>query len=169
MIVARNPKELKFDIAYGYPGGVGMQMDLYILPDTVSFQWLSFMEEPSMESVVDGYFTNNVFSSVWYHTEDRGAGEWHDIKPENFFFTDVAMMGDQLILPWNEGRIYWNIPIKGKRKRDDRIVVDDTINYGQEFSMSADGSLRISKLGFWVQRNPYNERTRASGVKRWDE
>ena len=116
MIVARNPKELKFDIAYGYPGGVGMQMDLYILPDTVSFQWLSFMEEPSMESVVDGYFTNNVFSSEWYHTVDRGAGEWHDIKPENFFFTDVAMMGDQLILPWNEGRIYWNIPIKGKRK-----------------------------------------------------
>ena len=169
MIVARNPKELKFDIAYGYPGGVGMQMDLYILPDTVSFQWLSFMEEPSMESVVDGYFTNNVFSSVWYHTEDRGAGEWHDIKPENFFFTDVAMMGDQLILPWSEGRIYWNIPIKGKRKRDDRIVVDDTINYGQEFSMNADGRLRISKLGFWVQRNPYNERTRASGVKRWDE
>ena len=90
-------------------------------------------------------------------------------KPENFFFTDGVMMGDRLILPWSEGHISWNIPIKGKRKRDDRIVIDNTINYRQEFIMYGDGSLRVSKFGFWVQRNPYNERTRSSGVKRWDE
>jgi hypothetical protein len=169
MVIARNPVEIKYDVGYGFPGGAGMQMDLYVIPEDVSFQWLSFMEVPSTNSVIDGYFSNNVFSAMWYHTEERGAGEWHGIQPENFFFSDTAAMGDKLLVPWSSGRIYWSIPVRGKRKSDDYIVVDDMIEYQQKFEISSSGCLRVSKFGFWVERSPNGEMNRSTGVKRWDE
>jgi hypothetical protein len=168
-IIAQNVCELRYDLDCGLPGGAGMNMDLYVIPDSVSFQWLAFMEVPSMHSEIGGYFTNMLFSSVWYHTKELGAGEWFDVKPNNFIITDQASMGDELIKPWYSGYLYWNIPICGKRKSDNLIVVDGSIQYQQKFEMSNEGCLRVSKLGFWVERRPNGERSRSEGVKKWDE
>ena len=109
------------------------------------------------------YFNQVYFSNVWYHTVERGAGEWYRIASDNFIFIDEVTMGDALPLPVNKGSIIWIIPIAWTGGSVTNIL---PVRYEQSFTMSEFGCLRVSKFGYWVERNIYNERNVSEGVKR---
>jgi hypothetical protein len=160
---ATNTVERFYNLESGIPGGAGFNTEVYVCPKYVSFRELSFMEAPSLNSIITGYFNQACFSNVWYHTIERGAGEWYRIASDNFIFIDEVTMGDSLPLPVNKGSIIWIIPIAWTGGSVTNIL---PIRYEQSFTMSEFGCLRVSKFGYWVERNIYNERNVSEGVKR---
>jgi len=159
-----NVKQLPSNLAPGVPGGAGMSLDVYILPDEVSFMELRFREAPSNDSDIDGYFTNTVFANVWYHHVSRGAGIWHLIGLENYFFEDKATMLDALVIPCFGGHIYWTIPIDWKRNSGPNGISHRLSTIQQKFEMNSSGTLRVSKFGFWVERALDGSKNRSQGV-----
>lgn len=166
MVEAGNAVQLPFSVPVGWPGGAGFEMDIFVKPDYVSFQQLAFMEDISSDDTIDGYFTNVAFSAVWHHSEDRGAGVWHNVQGENFFFHDQATMGDTLIRPWSTGLIVWRIPIRWRDKNATSApVMNLPPNIEQTFTMSGSGCLRTAKYGFWVERDTDGTQRRSEGVR----
>ena len=166
MLEARNAIQLPFSVPIGWPGGAGFEMDIFVKPDHVSFQQLAFMEDISSDDTIDGYFTNVAFSAVWHHSEDRGAGVWHNVQGENFFFHDQATMGDTLIRPWSPGIIVWRIPIRWRDKNATSApVMNLPPNIEQTFTMSGSGCLRTAKYDFWVERDTDGTQRRSEGVR----
>jgi hypothetical protein len=163
---AENAKELFFGLGYGVPGGAGFNVDVSVLPDSVSFREVTIMEEPSADSAITGYFEDLVFSNVWHHSEERGAGQWYSVTGDNFVFKDEVKMGDALILPVSSGNITWRIPVKWTGGMVTNYL---PVSYEQSFDMSDIGCLRVSKFGFWVERDLYNERNVSEGVMRCEE
>jgi hypothetical protein len=109
----------------------------------------------------------------WYHTVDKGAGSWSNVKPDNFWDIDQAIMGDHLPLEksdgsmtwnllegfWRDGLMIWHIPW-GWRDRnaepDDLPVKTLKTYYNQTFSITSNGTLSISKFGNTVSRGTNN-------------
>ena len=167
-IEARNPRMLPSSVPVNSPGGAGFQMDLHILPDTVSFQALEFWERASEtpeSSTIEGYFTNVAFSAVWYHNANMLAGVWHKISDDNYWFTDAAQMDDELITPVCPGILVWHIPV------DWRVYNNPTILHGnfklvdQGFEMSANGRLTVSKYGHWAARDMNGATDKSEGME----
>lgn len=136
---------------------------MYVHPDCVSFMELRFREIPSNTSDIYGYFTNSAFSEVWYHSRKRGAGVWHLIGLENYFFTDNAAMLDALRTPCTNGHILWTIPIGWKRNSGPNGI-ERLGTFLQNFEMNSVGTLKVSKFGFWVERAIDGSMNRSSGV-----
>jgi hypothetical protein len=173
IIVARNPQMIDFGIIENKSGGVGMESQIYILPETVSFSGISMEEIPSVDGIHEGYFSNSFFSRVWYHTEEMGAGDWTNIKPDNYWATDIAMMGE--ILPfettngdmtydasmgnWRDGVITWYIQWgwgEFNSEQGDLPLGIIPKRYDQTFSINNEGTLSISKFGHIVSRGTNN-------------
>ena len=101
-----------------------MNLNIYVLPETVAFNGIAMEEIPTQEGVHQGYFSNIVFSNVWYHTIKMKAGRWMNVKLDNFWEVDRAWMGDEMPRElsngnmtydmtrgeWSEGLLIWNIP-----------------------------------------------------------
>ena len=141
-----------------------MSIEVHVQPDYVSFMELRMREVPSNDSDIFGYFTNIVFSEVWYHNRKHGAGTWHLIGLENYFFTDEAKMMDALITPCSDGHIYWTIPIDWKRNSGPNGLEHRLVTIQQKFDIGAPGTLRVSKFGFWVEREIDGSTSRSIGV-----
>ena len=130
-------------------------MNLHILPDTVSFQALEFWERASEapeSSTIVGYFTNVAFSAVWYHNTNMLAGVWHRVGDDNFWFTDSAQMGDELIIPVYPGSLVWHIPIDWRVHDNVDTLHRDFKIVDQSFEMSNTGRLTVSKYEYWAAR-----------------
>ena len=163
-IEARNPCGLLYPVPTNSPGGAGFCMELYIMPDTVSFQALEFWERPAVNSTIEGYFTNTAFQSVWYHGTNMGAGVWHVISDSNFWFTDSAQMGDELITPVYPGRLVWHIPIDWRKQNDSTMINQDFMSVDQTFEMSATGRLTVYKYQYWAAREMSGETFKSEGM-----
>ncbi len=177
-IVAEHGVGYDFSVPPGTAGGAGMQLELHVLPKTVSFSSLSLVEVPTTTEGPTGYFTNIEFSAVWYHTTARGAGVWRSInRIENYWFPDDAMMGDAFpsrqILEWAGGTIVWDIPIAW-----DLLAIDDAdktydkripVLYKQRFDFNASGTLRVTKHGYWEERDPDDTKRASEGISTWIE
>ena len=164
-VVASNAERCPFSVAKNYPGGAGFTMDLHILPQTVSFIGLDVMEEVSLDSAIDGYFSDSRLAKYWYHTSDRGGGDWHHVSGGNFWFRDQASMGDTLVLPCSEGVLVWKIPIAWKEHDGEDSTSKRLGLVRQRFSMTPAGVLKVSKYQYWVERG-INEQPRGSqGVR----
>ena len=167
-VEARNPCMLLYSVPVNSPGGAGFQMDLHILPDTVSFQALDFWERASEapgSSTIEGYFTNVEFSAVWYHNTNMLAGVWHKISDGNFWFTDAATMGDELIIPVCSGRLVWHIPIDWRSHNNPTILHSDFKVVDQCFEMSDTGRLTVSKYGYWSAREMNGVTYKSEGME----
>ena len=150
-------------------GWVGMDLDLYLEPDYVSFEGLYCQEVPETSEGIapTGYFTNEVFSAIWHHTVERGAGVWLPIRNDNMMFQDEAKCGEWLPSGWSDGTITWRIPVAIGEIGDDgsyRQVYELSTPYYQTFSMNSNGVLRVSKLGCWAERSPDGTRSRSQNV-----
>ena len=96
------------------------------------------------------------------------AGQWHDLGNDNFFMQDFAECGEELPDGWSAGQITWRIPTAwGYRDDDDAPYCPKEFGepYYQIFTMNENGVLRVSKLGFWVERSPNGMRNRSDNVE----
>ena len=169
-IAAKHAVGLDFGVPAGTAGGAGMILDLYVLPESVSFSKLSLAEVPTETVGPTGYFTNMEFSAVWHHTPAMGAGVWRPVKPQNRWFGDYATMGDSFpakeIVGWEDGSIVWDIPVAWclQPSRSTGYSARLPVVYKQRFDFSATGTLRVSKHGFWVERDADNSKRGSEGV-----
>lgn len=126
------------------------------------------MEVPTTEIGPSGYFTNSVFSSVWYHTVQRGAGTWYRPGRDNFFFNDTPSFAEYCPPPIADGSIDWLIPIAwGEDDSDDVSDVEGTIDatYHQVFTIDEQGGLRIDKFGQWIFCSAGGEISHSAGIR----
>ncbi len=94
--------------------GVGMRLELRVLPYDVSFVGIALQEVPSLNGTHTGYFAQSCYQHRWYHTVAWGAGEWKSVTDGNLWGYDHSRMfrWDQ---PWDRGTLAWEIPIGWNR------------------------------------------------------
>ena len=150
-----------------------MNLQIYVLPETVSFSGIAMEEIPSVSGTHQGYFANEYFSNVWYHTVAMGAGMWTNVKPDNFWDEDRVWMGDELprVVPngtmtfdvadgaWHDGVLVWNINwgwSERNRESGDEPEASLSSQYSQSFVIDENGTLAVSKFQNEVSRGTNN-------------
>ena len=152
-------------------GWCGMDLNLHILPTNVSFRALEVMEVPETEDewiAPTGFFTNASFSNAWHHTTLCGAGEWHRIQGDNWWFTDNPAFKVGFYGPWTNGSITWRIPVAWRPSSDQGWSAGPVLfgePYLQTFTIDTNGTLRVDKLGHWAERSPDGTRRRSSNAR----
>ena len=82
----------------------------------------------------------------------------------NFITQDKASFEFGLNGPWSQGSITWRIPTAWKPRK---IVnwpygpIEFGEPYLQTFTINADGTVRVDKLGHWAERSPDGSRRRS--------
>ena len=169
-IVARLPYARYFGVATNHAGGAGMNVRIYVQPETVSFDGIAMEEIPSLEGVHQGYFSNVFFSDRWYHTTEMSAGRWKRVDRDNYWGEDRAWMGDELPreLPngnmtfdmtrgeWSDGLLVWNITWgwgEQNSSQGDPPTKAMTVRYDQTFSFDEYGTLTVLKFQHTVSRS----------------
>ena len=135
----------------GVAGWVGMRLDLTIAPQTVSFIGLACVEEICYIGHRSGYFNDPKFESSHSHTKGNGAGDWHDISPDNHFFYDKPRLEGECPEPWPNGEIIWAIPIAwGERGSRETVNIIDRLptDYQQKLTRSAASASTSSTCGY---------------------
>ena len=150
-------------------GWVGMLLDLYVIPTNVCFGAISAVEVPEYGGGVApiGYFADNAFSEIWHHTESMGAGQWHELRNDNFFMQDFPRCESGLPDGWCDGQITWRIPTAWgyQEKDDDQYMVKEFgAPFFQIFTMNDQGAFRLAKLEHWVERVPNGTRYRSDNT-----
>jgi hypothetical protein len=160
---ARSPIAMSFGVPENRAGGIGMNLRIYVLPETVSFSGIAMEEIPSTQGSHTGYFENPYFAKIWYHTEEMWAGRWGNIDYENYWDVDRAWGGDEMPHEkqdgtvtfnlnegaWRNGDIVWNISwgwAEKDRKPGDSPAKPLATPYNQEFHIDASGTLSVSKF-----------------------
>ena len=148
-------------------GYTAMRLDTYVIPLDVCFSGLAVMEVPTTTVGPSGYFTNETFSSVWYHTKYRGAGEWHNIHHDNFFFEDTASFAEDCPAPHCNGTIDWEIVLGWSERNPDETtpyIATIPTRYHQIFTIDEHGDLRIDKFGQWIKQFASGGVTNSVGI-----
>lgn len=129
-----------------------MQMNLTLLPETVSFNGIRVMERITEDGVPLGYFSQECFSSWWNHQHVQGAGQLVPIGSGNHV-TDVAELADVCPeLPdgyWSSGSITWTIPCAWKEPSGFSIStrLQDYTTKQQRFLIDEMGTVQVEKFG----------------------
>ena len=173
LVVARSPVAVDFGIPENHAGGAGMNLQIYVLPETVSFSGIAMEEIPSSSGTHQGYFSNIYFANVWYHTVAMGAGRWTNVHPDNFCGEDRAWMGDELPreMPngamtfdmsegaWHAGEMVWDISwgwADVNKEVGDLPTKAMSFSCNQTFAIDEKGTLTVSKLQKMVSRGTNN-------------
>ena len=149
-------------------GCIAMELEPYITPMDVCFSNIRIMEVPSSANGPSGYFTNAVFSSIWYHRSSRGAGEWHRPRPDNFFFEDTPSFAEYCPPPWFRGTIDWEIPLAwGELEATSESDIRGRFGtrYHQIFTFNAMGDLRIDKFSQWIECSADGRVSHSPGIR----
>ena len=164
---ARWDEELDASAVVGESGWVGMRLSMYLLPRTVSFEWIE-MEEipvPSSQAIQPtGYFYLRPDVMHPTHDVDMGAGKWS--RPR---LSDGSWTHDKARMPyacppfviddppeWAQGTMQWAIPVGcGEREVGGCVLnrVLDPNPTDQVYEMEADGTLTIRKYKHSIRRD----------------
>lgn len=133
------------------------------------FNGIAMQEVPCNRGTHDGYFTHSMFSEEWTHTERVGAGVWHIVTDENFFFYDMAAafgpypkMTDNGVVTesatgWQNGTMTWEIPIGWadcEVKENGGVYVKLLpCEYEQQFIIDWNGKVGVRKFFNQVMRD----------------
>ena len=122
-IEIRNARPATKGFAPGHAGGIGMIMDIYILPMFVSFSEIAVEEVPCDVGVPTGYFSFPAMAGAASHTVDNGAGTWINVDEHNYMGEDRPGIHRELLpmtpngtltndvsVGWLEGTLYWPTP-----------------------------------------------------------
>ena len=149
-----------------------MYLELFVHPLSVSFSGLKFEEIPCFRGSHGGYFNNLVFTNIWCHSEENGAGEWHDIdvvgnRVGGEDVVDTVSLPDELprvtatgeftsdiSCRWSTGFIEWEIPCGWN------IASGNSSPY-REFAAETRHRLELDSEGTVVLRKLGNEVSRA--------
>ena len=160
-----------YGVATNHAGGVGMQLGIYVLPGEVSFSGLMVEEIPCDRGSHGGYFDNALFSGIWTHSSDNGAGRWWNVSVIDnrmggeAMVDTVAIMSelpridpagehtDDLQCSWSDGYIEWEIPfgwnaVDGEQAPCREFATDTR----HRLEIDAGGTVRIQKLANEVVR-----------------
>ena len=162
--------------AIGVAGGFGMNLDLYVLPMTVSFQGIDMVEEPCNVVIPPtGYYASTNFNGELSHTLDAQAGWWNHVKQGNRWTLDNAFANVRYP-PWSDGVLHWKIPVAWYQRFADeqyswprnslealRRRMAASESYLQTFTMTEGGTITISKFGHGISRTT-NDVIRLDGV-----
>lgn len=158
-----------FSFPVNVAGGAGLTLELYILPDYVSFYNIAIQEIPANGSH-DGYYDNIVFAEAWNHTRAHRAGEWKRIRPDNFYMSDDASWAEAMprMTPsgtltndvqfgWREGHIRWPIPMGLQDRAACETDWPELKRFGgpyeQVFGIEPNGTVSVSKHGHIMSRS----------------
>jgi len=144
--------------AIPYPAGTqgaGMTLEITILPLTVSFYQIQFLEVPGPASEVKGYFSQFPASRL---THQPGV-DWAPVGYDNKCpagCTDTAAASGYLP-PYSfrgvsGGSFVWHIPYKYRCNATGSGTQFTTID--QTFSITGSGTTTITKAGASVTRSP---------------
>ena len=101
--------------------GIGMALEVCVLPRTVSFEGLLLQEVAAPANatspewgVHSGFFADLAYQTRWYHHATWGAGQWIEVSQGNLFgrYDESRMM--RWPRPWSNGNMTWAIPIAWK-------------------------------------------------------
>ena len=153
-----SPTILSGNASVGEAGGVGMRMEMTLLPDSVSFKDIRIMERVTDDGVPSGYFSAEYFRPWWNHGMVQGAGELVSIGIGNIF-ADTAIMEDccqQLTSGgWVGGSIIWTIPTAWREIQGFSVpngLIDFTTKE-QIFTINAAGTVHVEKFNCSVGRD----------------
>ena len=128
---------------------VGIQAEIYLKPDTVSFQFIEISED-DCPGVVTGYFVGTALDGVRHGT--HGAGTWVPVaspvagKGSKVIAKDTAQSGHcNFGTPYANGTFDWAIPWKFRVGSSGADKVFATVH--QRFTIDAAGDMTVSKGG----------------------
>ena len=142
----------KLGLGHGDAGDVGLDIIYTVCPTNVSFENIRIKEMSSTIGAHTGYFGMLGWENFWYHTSDQGAEEIVVLNDENDGM-DEAYMG-YCPPPWSTGFMYWEIPAAWQPSLESgstKAMVQFT-TYRQQFRMTADGTVTVSKFGHNAER-----------------
>ena len=122
---ALNPGAVTYGLSSLSAGGIGLQLDVQILPLDVSFQEIWVEEVPSTMGVQTGYFKHPYFDGDRCHSRENGAGVWFSVLDENIIdardtaaytqpyprMTPGGQLSESLSVGWIAGENVWSIPL----------------------------------------------------------
>ena len=161
-IEIRNVRPAIKGLPPGHAGGIGMVMDVYILPMSVSFSEIAVEEVPCDIGVSTGYFSFPAMSGAASHTTANGAGTWINVQESNKMGEDRPGIHGELLpmtpdgtltndvsVGWLEGTLYWPTPF-GWNVKD---TTGNQAEHGQfatwvahETRICSDGSCGVRKF-----------------------
>ena len=164
IIVVTNITAITTNLPVGIAGHVGMRMEQYVSPFTVSFSRIAIEEVPCEEGFHSGYYSNPSMSNLWSHTYSNGAGLWHAVNMMNRITIDRATCG-ACPQPWSQGTLIWNIPFGWHPlTANGNVPVLGTLptkefatDVRSTITINSTGFVILMKLGHWVSRDIYNE------------
>ena len=124
----------------------GMTVKLQMLPLIVSFGRLEFREIGKMSTDAVGYFTHPGCAKLLTHI----PLDWKIIEKNNVIGRDHAYI-KELPAPWGNGSFSYEIPARWRVMGDDGSQREFSWS-NQHFSITADGTVRVSKFGLHVER-----------------
>ena len=154
-VICRNPYIYDLHFPVGTPGGAGMRMPTFVIPESVSFSEIDMQEVPSETGSHTGYFNRLSDMPFWYHTVSMGAGEWIAINASNSFGVDVVTQNYYLDADWCAGEKVWFIPIGWRARGSTGPVVKEMqhdFSHDQVFVLTTNGTMQIEKYDMEVHR-----------------
>jgi hypothetical protein len=147
------------------PGQAGAEMRLRVVmgPTNVSFSHVEMHEVPLDASNLIGFFTNTSLFTMnpahyFYHSTARN--NWFTLAADNSWVDTCWIGTDWLPQPWSSGTFTWNVPWDWEMAEGSRFDHSMTNGWQQVFSLSPNGTVRITKFDKnWVQRTTNNEIT----------
>jgi len=142
----------------GVAGDVTMELPLYVEPTNVSFEGLPIQEiiDDSQSGYHDGYFDDRTKGGSWSHDYASGAGDWHIVSTNGYWFTDRAGVrgSPSYVQPWINGRKEWAIPVGWSTPLGMEAVGSISPNpTTQTFIIDTNGTVRVLKYGHEIKRS----------------
>ena len=180
---ALNPSAVTYGLSSLSAGGIGLQLDIQVLPLDVSFQEIWIEEVPSTMGVQTGYFTHPYFDGDRCHSRENGAGVWFSVLDENIIdardtaaytqpyprMTPSGQLSESLSEGWIAGENVWSIPLGWNVPQTPDgaepwkcFAADET----QTFTIDAFGTAGVRKLRHEAVREVLGS-VYLDGVKLW--
>lgn len=124
-IVCEGARRVASNASFGQVGGAVMDLDLYILPKTVSFAGIRVVEynvetfpNVDLSSVLEGYYRSASYTGPRAHDDNVGTPYACRVREDNYWTTDRAGRSGAY-LNWTSGHMEWKIPVGWHRLRTD--------------------------------------------------
>ncbi len=157
IVCRKKPEILLYGLSQGHAGGIGMLMELTLMPDTVWFEGVRVMERVA-NGVPTGYFLLDYFRPWWIHGTEQGAQNPSVVGTGNNF-GDTAATEDECpeytTGGWSVGTITWPIPVAWRERSDFPRTKGwlDFVVKEQKVTIDAVGTVGEEKFGWRVERD----------------
>ena len=139
------------DIPVG-EAGAKMKQHAIVGPTNVSFYKVQICEVGMDATNSTGYFQCNPPPS---HNSSNGANRWIPLNPANQWEDFATIRGSYVAPPWQGGGSFeWPIPALWRIGSTGNT--NSMIGWNQLFEIGADGTVKITKFGKWLERTTNN-------------